>query len=250
MTTQAAPSIFESLRRAGIYRVLGGAFAYPTAERIAELARATATIAVSAPAGALRDALAEFSAAAYGTDADGAGTEYVFLFDRQARCPAHEGAWGDAGAMAGRVARLADIAGFYRAFGLEPAGAQPESEDHIVPELEFLSALALKEARAASAGETERAEITRDAATKFLTDHLGRWAPVFAETLASSTALPYYAAAATLLREWLGADVAALGATPDPIDGSGVDPVQAESFTCPMAPEAPPPEASEPESTC
>ena len=236
MTTQAALPIFEALRRAGVYRVLGGAFAYPTPERMAELARASATLAVSAPPGSLRDALAAFSAAAYDGDADTAGTEYVFLFDRQARCPAHEGAWGDAGAMAGRVARLADIAGFYQAFALEPVGAQPESEDHIVPELEFLSALALKEARAASCGETERAEIARDAATKFLTDHLGRWTPVFAETLASATALPYYAAAAALLRAWIRADVAALGATPDPIDGSGVDPVQAESFTCPMAP--------------
>ncbi|MBI1736589.1 MAG: molecular chaperone TorD family protein [Candidatus Rokubacteria bacterium] len=228
-----------TLRRAGVYRILGGAFAYPTRERIADLARAAATLAVSASPGALRDALACFSAAAYRTDADVAGTEYVFLFDRQVRCPAYEGAWGDGAAMAGRVARLADIAGFYRAFGIEVAGAQPESEDHLVAELEFMSMAALKEAAALDAGPPEHAEITRDAQTKFVTDHLGRWAPAFAEELAGASALPYYATAAALLSAWMHLEVAELGAAPDAIPGrSGLDPVQADAFACPMAPAA------------
>jgi TorA maturation chaperone TorD len=230
-------SVENALRRAGVYRVLGGAFAYPTPERLADLARASATIAVMAEPGALRDALARFSAAAYAADADTAGTEYVFLFDRQVRCPAYEGAWGDAAAMAGRVARLADIAGFYRAFGVEVAGAQPESEDHLVAELEFMSIAALKEAAALDSGDVERAEITRDAQAKFLTEHLGRWASPFAAELAGASALPYYTTAATLLAAWLGLDIAALGVTPDAIaDRSGLDPVQGETFACPMAP--------------
>lgn len=230
--------VAATLHRAGTYRVLGGAFAYPTRERIEDLARAAATLAVTAPPGPVRDALARFSAAAYRADAESVGGEYVFLFDRQVRCPAYEGAWGDGGEIAGRVARLADIAGFYRAFGVEPAGAQPESEDHVVPELEFVSVLALKEAWALDAGRNEDVAITRDAAGKFLTEHLGRWAPAFAAELAGASALPYYAAAARLLAEWMRAEIATLGATPSPVGGrSGVDPVQAETFACPMVPE-------------
>lgn len=232
-------AVASTLARAGIYRVLGGAFAYPTAERVGELARAAATIAINAPAGAVRQALAKFAVAAYDTNADVAGGEYVFLFDREVRCPAYEGAWGDGSQVAGRVARLADIAGFYRAFGLEAAGAQPESEDHLVAELEFMSAMAMKEAWAVDAGRDEDTEITRDAEAKFMTDHLGRWATGFADEVAAATALPYYAAAATLLREWIRADIATLGATPDAIGPrSGIDPVQAETFACPMAPDA------------
>jgi TorA maturation chaperone TorD len=226
-----------ALRRAGVYRVLGGAFAYPTRERLDDLARAAATIAVTAPPGALRDALACFSAAAYQTDPDAAGTEYVFLFDRQVRCPAYEGGWGDGAAMAGRVARLADIAGFYAAFGVEAAGAQAESEDHLVAELEFMSIAALKEAAALDDGDAEHAAVTRDAETKFVTEHVGGWAPAFADELAGATALPYYAAAAALLSLWMQMEVAELGATPEAISGrSGRDPVQAETFACPMAP--------------
>ena len=235
------PTVTLALRRASLYRVLGGAFAYPTAERIEALARAASTLALSEHDTGLRNAIAGFASAAYTTDADAAGTEYVFLFDREARCPAHEGAWGEAAATAGRVARLADIAGFYRAFGFEAAGAQPESEDHLVPELEFMSAIALKQAWAIVESHHERADIVDDAGTKFLTEHLGRWARTFAHALAGATALPYYTTAATLLCEWIAADVARLGATPDAIgDATSIDPVQAESFECPMAPESDP----------
>jgi TorA maturation chaperone TorD len=231
-------AVHAGLWRAGVYRVLAAAFAYPTLERVRDVARASATLAVTTPAGILRDALAAFSAAAYTTDAEHAATEYVFLFDREARCPAHEGAWGDPAAMAGRVARLADVAGFYGAFGFEAGGAQPDSEDHVVPELEFMSAIAVKAAWAIAEGHDERAEIADDAATKFLSEHLGRWARAFAHALAGATAVPYYTTAAGLLCEWIATDVVKLGATPDAIDETtGVDPVQGESFACPMAPE-------------
>jgi TorA maturation chaperone TorD len=230
-------TVAATLRRAGIYRVLGGAFAYPTRERLDDVARAAATLAVTAPAGALRDALARFSCAAFGTEPDTAATEYVFLFDREVRCPPYEGAWGDGAAMAGRVARLADIAGFYCAFGVEAAGAQPECEDHLVAELEFMSIAALKEAAALDVDELDDAAVTREAQTKFVTEHLGRWAVAFAEELAAATALPYYTSAAGLLAAWIDADVAHLGATPDRMeDRSGEDPVQGETFACPMVP--------------
>jgi hypothetical protein len=47
------------------------------------------------------------------------------------RCPPYESAYGEAPQMAGKSAELADLAGFYAAFGLAPAASQPDMEDHV-----------------------------------------------------------------------------------------------------------------------
>lgn len=79
-----------------------------------------------------------------------------------------------------RTQQLADIAGFYQAFGLEPNLEEPERQDHISVELEFMARLIQGELNAAG---PQQAEICRDAQKKFLADHLARWAPAFAELL-------------------------------------------------------------------
>ena len=70
-----------------------------------------------------------------------------------------------------RTFQLADIAGFYRAFGVE---VTPETErvDHISVELEFMHLLALKEALAEAQENLEGVAICRDAARSFLREHL------------------------------------------------------------------------------
>jgi DMSO reductase family type II enzyme chaperone len=232
--------VADTLRRAGLYRVLAAAFAYPTPPRVADVARAASTLAVGVPPGPLREVLAAFAVAAWDADADALAEEHVFLFDRQVRCPAWESAWADVPQMAGKPALLADVAGFYTAFGLEPAGAQPDTEDHLVAELEFMSALALKEAWASGEGDPAGTDVTRGAARSFLTDHLGRWAESFAEELAGATPIAFYVAAAHLLAAWVRTDVAALAATPTRVGSRvGADRTETGPFTCPMAAEAP-----------
>jgi TorA maturation chaperone TorD len=189
-------------------------------------------------------ALQALATAAAGADPGAVAAEYVFLFDRQVTCPPWEGAWGDGPRLADRPTLIADVAGFYRAFGLEPAGAQPDTEDHLVAEAEFMSALAVKEAWALAEGLEEAAAVTRQAQRAFLDDHLGRWAGAFAAALAEATPLAYYTATAALLGAWVEAEIAALGAAPTRVVGPApVDRVAgAEAFTCPMAalPEPPP----------
>jgi TorA maturation chaperone TorD len=232
-------TVTEALARGAVYRLLGGAFAYPTPPRLAEVAAAAATAAGrDEHAPAVRASLAELAHASAAADPDTVATEYVFLFDRQVRCPPYEGAWG-VPQLAGKGAALADIAGFYRAFGLQPASVQHETEDHLVAELEFMSALAIKEAWALAEQDEEHAAITRQAQTAFVTDHLGRWAEAFADAVAEATPLPYYGAAAALLREWTRAEVSRLGATPAPVASRVADDVmQGDTLTCPMAPES------------
>jgi TorA maturation chaperone TorD len=235
--------IQERLERASLYRLLGGALARPRAEALAELAAAAEALAIVLEP-AVAEPLVRFAAAARETDPAALGDEYVFLFDRGARVPPYEGAWGEAPQLAGKAALLADVAGFYAAFGLAPGVAEPDMEDHIAAECEFMSALALKEAYALAEDDEEGAVVTGAAQSRFVGDHLGRWSGTFADALRDASPLPYYAALADLLGAWVESEVERLGASPSVVLArSGHDPLQeAEAFSCPMAGPAPAPE--------
>jgi TorA maturation chaperone TorD len=228
--------IHEALARAAVYRVLARAFTYPTAAVVAELGRLAVEVADARGCpGEVRDLLAAFAAAARDADPTAVASEYVFLFDRQVRCPPYEGAWGPIAPMAaGKAVAVADVAGFYAAFGLAPSAVHADMEDHVAAELEFLSVLALKEAYAMAEGHGDGLQITRDAARLFLTDHLGRWAGTFARGLVEASPLPYYATAARLFEGWVEREIAACGATPERLtELAPPGPLEAETFTCP-----------------
>jgi TorA maturation chaperone TorD len=80
---------------------------------------------------------------------------------------------------------LADIAGYYAAFGLKPRAEDGERVDHVSCECEFFGFLGRKEAFAlrdepdASEARLEMLETTRKAARSFLKDHLGRFGTAF-----------------------------------------------------------------------
>jgi TorA maturation chaperone TorD len=78
---------------------------------------------------------------------------------------------------------MADISGFYRAFGFQVGGEQRERPDHLASELEFLYVLSLKEAYAAQQGIDEHVEVCVEARHAFLRDHLGRWIGLFAQSV-------------------------------------------------------------------
>lgn len=136
------------------------------------------------------------------------------------RCPPHETAQpipSPQHAMR-RTFELADVAGFYRAFGVEtvPGGERP---DHVAVELEFMHLLAVKEAVAH--GEAPQADehlrLCREAQRSFLQDHLGQLAPALARSLAESAASPVYAAAGAVLAAFVAEDARRLGACTRPL---------------------------------
>jgi DMSO reductase family type II enzyme chaperone len=231
--------VTAALARAAVYRVLADAFAYPTAAGLARLSQRARTASAQPTLGAgVRGALTALAEVAAATDAATLGGEYTFLFDRQVRCAPYESAYGTAPQLAGKPALLADLAGFYHAFGLAPGSREAELEDHIAAECEFMSALALKEAWAHGAGAAEGVDVARAASARFLAEHLGRWAPRFADELQAASPLPYYAAAGDLLRLWVAEEAARFGVElerdtrrlpPDPVEAE-------EAFTCPLAP--------------
>jgi len=116
-----------------------------------------------------------------------------------------------------RTFELADVAGFYKAFGVEvePGGVRA---DHVVTELEFMNLLAVKEAIALQEeGEGEHAQICRDASRAFLRDHLARWAPRLGELLAGADGDPVYAVAGRLLSGFIRFDALEIDADGAPV---------------------------------
>jgi DMSO reductase family type II enzyme chaperone len=226
-------TVASAFHRAALYRLCSLALGYPVPGRLADVARTGAAAARAAEI-SLRPLVTEVVAAAEATGDAAAASEYVRLFDGAVACVPYEGAYGPP-QMAGKTALLADIGGFYAAFGLEVAGGQPDVEDHIATELEFLSALALKEAWAIAEHHGDHADVSHDAGLAFLRDHLARWAPAFTDALEAAAALDYYRAVARLLRAWVDADVRRLGVTVEPLaPGAAAGAEGGEPFTCPM----------------
>lgn len=124
-----------------------------------------------------------------------------------------------------KTERLADIAGFYRAFGMEIADGQ--RVDHIGAELELMYWLLLKEEKAST---KENAEICRTAATRFMQDHLGRWASYFGDQIAKSARHPFYQEAGRMLFEWIESECKRLGVQPERV--TGWDPEPVTEFEC------------------
>lgn len=97
---------------------------------------------------------------------------------------------------------LADINGFYAAFGLQVEAA--ERADHIAIESEFLSHVILKEAVAIenNLGE-ESIEVCRKAQHDFMREHFVWWAAGFAKGLIAHPSASFYLCAGGFLLEFL-----------------------------------------------
>jgi DMSO reductase family type II enzyme chaperone len=119
---------------------------------------------------------------------------------------------------------LADINGFYHAFGFTPAGQVRERPDHVAAELEFMYALALKEAYAAERGMAGQVDTCVTAGRMFLQDHLGRWIGLLAQALARSSAPGPYPALAAFAAAFVEADAKRLGVQPEPRQLSALRP--------------------------
>lgn len=140
---------------------------------------------------------------------------------------------------------LADISGFYRAFGFETGGEVRERPDYLATELEFMYVLALKEAHAATQGQAEAAQLCQEAQGKFLNDHLGKWVGVFAEALEKAVserltnglAGSPYGALARLAQRFIAADCARLGITPARLKPQELKPTPFDpDFSCQACP--------------
>jgi len=103
-----------------------------------------------------------------------------------------------------RATHLADIMGFYRAFGVEPDLERP---DALTCELEFMHVLVAKKLRARSglsgdAGE-EKARVCEEAEKKFLHEYLAPAALAIGTKILARSEHPFYTEAARELVEFM-----------------------------------------------
>lgn len=107
---------------------------------------------------------------------------------------------------------LADLNGFYRAFGVEPAAAYRERHDHLSLQCEFVALLLCKEGLARHEGNAEGVEVCRAARRRFLEEHLGRWGGVLFERLERDAPGELYRRCGRVGVQVLAAEVEAVGA--------------------------------------
>ena len=89
-----------------------------------------------------------------------------------------------------RTQKLADLNGFYKAFGMEVKSI--ERADHISTQTEFLSYLLLKERLAERDGLIEEMGVCRDAFDQFQKNHFMDWAGMFSGNLATHVDSGFY----------------------------------------------------------
>jgi DMSO reductase family type II enzyme chaperone len=212
------PDIDAAMARAFIYQFLARAFADPDEEGWAWLGESVIRQSFWSAVKTLADEPLETAALACvrgltPDSFDAFRDDYVAAFGHAARgsVPMNEIEYGDLKAdPLFQPHRLADLAAFYRAFGLEVDEAA-ERHDHLCIELEFMSVLAAKEAYAIQQNlDTESLAIVRDAQRDFLREHVGRWSPAFGRRLRTTADGPL-AALGDLLRAFVEADCARAG---------------------------------------
>jgi len=211
-TTRSERRGRQAAARAQVYRLLALAFADPSPGAGAALARQWPLTEAALKALKLAGATGEGAAIARADD-DGLRHAHLAAFGHaiSKECPPYGAEYGQAHIFE-KAQTLADVAGFYRAFGLDLTESVHDRPDHLAIELEFMEFLCLKQALAEQRGDDpERLALCRDAQRAFLGDHLGFWAFSFAHRLTRKSASGPLAASVRLMELFLTQEMAAMG---------------------------------------
>lgn len=130
-------------------------------------------------------------------------------------CPPYGGEYHPNTDITFRSQRLADVAGFYRAFGLDRAADARERHDHLAFEAAFMETVIARELYAIREGlGEERVEVCRRAQRDFFVDHLGWWLPAFGLRLSSLRPRGFYGALGRWIRALVAVERAVLDVPP------------------------------------
>jgi putative dimethyl sulfoxide reductase chaperone len=232
MSTAVATTIDDALARAVLYHTLSVGLQTPTTARFQEIgANDNFTAAVTAlealeqsgDGDAFHDAAIGLASTTV-PDVDCAEGSFVRLFGHTARglVSACETEYGPENVF-NQPQQLADIAGYYLAFGLSPVTASESRVDHIACELEFMGFLSRKQAvlldgRSTAAVDLETMEATERAERSFMRDHLGRFGRAFATRLLAEDRDGYFGALGQTLLALLTEECRRLGVEAGSVD--------------------------------
>ncbi len=130
-------------------------------------------------------------------------------------CPPYETLFGNDHVFA-QSHVMGDIAGFYKAFGVELSKDIHERLDHLSVEFEFMHFLTYKESYSRCHDGIEKTDIVVEAQKKFVKNHIGRWVPLFCRMLAKKADSGLFKLIADSMSDWMDFEVAFLGVTPQP----------------------------------
>jgi TorA maturation chaperone TorD len=218
------------LAREGLYRFFAAALADPAgpagsllrdpvaqqaAAESADLLRTSAE-GLSAPLGfgeaPVKDLDLKPALEYLGRQSDVLDQEYQRVFGLLAprECPPYETEYHVPQEAFYQAQQLADVAGFYRAFGLEPGRENPQRPDYLPLELEFLALLLLKKRLAGTAPSQAQAEswaqVCAEAEKVFFRDHMAWWLPSFTLGLRRQAGGGFYAALGEVLAAFLAVE--------------------------------------------
>jgi TorA maturation chaperone TorD len=223
-------AVDDALARTVVYRFLSVGFQPPTGEGLRQVAGGGFAAVIAAlrhldrQAGGPLAAVAARLATLPPPTVEGVSESFVRLFGHTARglvcaCETEYGADN----TFHQPQQLADLAGYYLAFGLRPVTASDVRVDHIACECEFMDFLNRKEALLVAdddrgPAEQETLEVTTRAARDFLRDHLARFGRAFATRLASEDPDGYFGALGHVLLAFLNAECERLRIDPRPAE--------------------------------
>lgn len=205
-----APAVRDALVRSAVYETLAMGFAYPEPEAIARF-QGTGELALRECGDASSELAPRIQAALETVERssiDELTAEHSRLFAGEVACSPYETEY-ETDPFA-KSHQLADIAGFYRAFGLDVSEEHRSMVDFIATETEFMAVLCRKEAHAEMNGWPDRRAVSEGAQRAFIEGHLGRWTGVLAAGLrgaASQGSGDLYRRLADLLERCCGLDV-------------------------------------------
>ncbi len=229
-------SIQRVLGRSAVYEALALAITYPSAGSLQRLSDLLADLDGHdvVRAYGLAPRLAAIGEALAVASADDLQLEHNRLFLGQVLCSPHETEYERD--TFSKASQLADIAGFYNAWGLQTADSRRTMPDFVGTELEFLAMVTRREAYAALRGWANRRRVAREAVQAFMQTHLGRWVNAFAADLREETsdadAGRFYAAVARLLEQFVVMDIAANGVLPSMLTARVPRPEDNEPMLC------------------
>jgi TorA maturation chaperone TorD len=232
----AGVEVQRILGRSAVYEALALGLTYPSDASLGRLGDLVADLDGHEVVRAygLAPRLAAIAAALEGTAVEDLQIEHNRLFLGQVLCSPHETEYERD--TFSKAAQLADVAGFYNAWGLQTSDTRRTMPDFIGTELEFLAMVTRREAYATLRGWANRRKVARESAQSFMQTHPGRWVNAFAadlrEVTADSAAGRFYSAIARLVEQFVVMDVAASGVLPAALSARVPRPDDDEPMAC------------------
>lgn len=193
------------LARANLYGLAALAFTYPEDRVVGDLHDGASALAETLDSASIGPETTEqglaFVEAVATTPPPAMRRNYNELFVGRKQCRLDESEYDES--IFNRYQRIADIAGFYRAFGFELAAESHQRADFVGTELEFMHVVLLKHAYAIEQGWDDQAEVCREASGKFLAEHLEWWIPAMCEKLRGASSCAFYQSLSDFLESFI-----------------------------------------------